>query len=78
MTEPLLRVSDLRVHYPGAGSLVRRSNPVRAVDGVTFSVARGKTLGLVGESGCGKSTTGYAVLQRAMPFSSSSARRRAK
>jgi oligopeptide transport system ATP-binding protein len=67
MTEALLRVRDLKVHYPGAGGMLRRSSPVRAVDGVSFDVARGKTLGLVGESGCGKSTTGFAVLQLIRP-----------
>jgi oligopeptide transport system ATP-binding protein len=58
---PLLQVEDLRVHFPGQGAAVK------AVDGVSFSVGRGRTLGLVGESGCGKSTTGYAVLQLIRP-----------
>jgi oligopeptide transport system ATP-binding protein len=57
----LLEVEDLRVHFTGQGATVK------AVDGLSFSVARGRTLGLVGESGCGKSTTGYAVLQLIRP-----------
>jgi oligopeptide transport system ATP-binding protein len=61
----LLRVEDLRVHFPlrGSGLLGRSPGVVKAVDGVSFSLAPGQTLGLVGESGCGKSTTGLAVLR---------------
>lgn len=60
---PLLQVSDLKVHFPLRGGLFGKpSGWIRAVDGVSFSIARGETLALVGESGCGKSTTGYAVL----------------
>src|SRR5204862_5919516 len=56
-------VTDLRVHYPIRRGIFRRpSGAVKAVDGVSFSVSRGETLALVGESGCGKTTTGYAVL----------------
>ncbi len=63
-TEPLLRVSDLRVHFPlQSGLLGRPAGAVKAVDGVGFHVHRGETLGLVGESGCGKSTTGLAMLR---------------
>ncbi len=67
----LLRVDDLRVHFPlPASGLLRRSvGAVKAVDGVSFTLAAGQTLGLVGESGCGKSTTGLAVL-RMQPVSS--------
>ena len=54
----LLSVQDLRVHYPLSGGQV-----VRAVDGVTFAVDAGETLGLVGESGCGKTTTARALLR---------------
>lgn len=54
---PLLAVNDLVKHYGGKGAVVR------AVDGVSFEVARGETLSLVGESGCGKSTVGRAVLR---------------
>ena len=62
--EPLLQVSDLRVHFPlQAGLLGRNAGTVKAVDGVAFHIDRGETLGLVGESGCGKSTTGLAMLR---------------
>jgi oligopeptide transport system ATP-binding protein len=68
MTKPpdtVLRVQDLKVHFPiTAGILARRQiGTVKAVDGVSLEVARGETLGLVGESGCGKSTTGLAILR---------------
>ena len=60
---PLLEVRDLKVHFPiRAGLLGRPTGWVRAVDGVSFAIRRGETLALVGESGCGKSTTGYAAL----------------
>jgi oligopeptide transport system ATP-binding protein len=57
----LLEVEDLRVHFASPGGTVK------AVDGLSFTVERGSTLGLVGESGCGKSTTGYAILQLIRP-----------
>jgi len=60
----LLQVSDLAVHFPvHRGLLMREVGRVRAVDGVNFDVKEGETLGLVGESGCGKSTTGRAILR---------------
>ena len=60
----LLEVDDLKVHFPvRRGVLQRRVGTVRAVDGVSLSLAAGKTLGLVGESGCGKSTTARAILR---------------
>ena len=62
MTTPLLEVQDLVVHYPGGG-LFRRGAPVCAVNGVSFTVARGETLALVGESGSGKSSLARAVLR---------------
>jgi peptide/nickel transport system ATP-binding protein len=59
----LLRIENLQVHFPiKAGILRRRVGWVRAVDGVSLSVRAGETVGLVGESGCGKTTTGRAVM----------------
>ncbi|WP_309082867.1 oligopeptide/dipeptide ABC transporter ATP-binding protein [Chelativorans sp.] len=64
MTEaPILEVEGLTVHFPiRKGVLQRQVGSVRAVDGVDFSLKRGETLSLVGESGCGKSTTGLALM----------------
>jgi peptide/nickel transport system ATP-binding protein len=65
---PLLRVEDLKVHFPvRKGLLLRTVGHVRAVDGIRFDVYRGQTLGLVGESGCGKTTTGRAILRLIEP-----------
>ncbi|MBV8837626.1 MAG: ATP-binding cassette domain-containing protein [Alphaproteobacteria bacterium] len=65
---PLLRVTDLKVHFsPRPGLLRRPGASVRAVDGISFSVDGAETFALVGESGCGKSTTGYAVLGMVRP-----------
>ena len=64
----LLRVEDLKMHFPiYRGVFQRQVGAVRAVDGVSFDVRRGETLGLVGESGCGKSTTGRTILQLYKP-----------
>jgi oligopeptide transport system ATP-binding protein len=66
--EALLKVEDLKMHFPiYRGVLQRQVGAVHAVDGVSFDVKRGETLGLVGESGCGKSTTGRAILQLYKP-----------
>ncbi|MBL9024073.1 MAG: dipeptide ABC transporter ATP-binding protein [Myxococcales bacterium] len=64
----LLEVRDLKVHFPvRRGVLQRQVATVRAVDGVSFDVEEGSTLGLVGESGCGKSTTARAILRLVEP-----------
>ena len=65
--QPLLQVQDLKVHFPiRAGWLGRVHGYVKAVDGVSFTIHKGETLGLVGESGSGKTTTGRSIL-RAIP-----------
>jgi len=67
---PLIRVQDLTKHfYIPTGFLGRKNIIVKAVDGVSFDIEAGETLGMVGESGCGKSTTGRAVLQLHKPTS---------
>jgi peptide/nickel transport system ATP-binding protein/oligopeptide transport system ATP-binding protein len=67
---PSLQVRDLVKHFPiHSGLLQRRTGWVRAVDGVSFAIRRGETLGLVGESGCGKSTVGRTVLRLVEPTS---------
>jgi peptide/nickel transport system ATP-binding protein len=64
MSPPLLQVNDLKKHFPvNRGLFGRKSEFVYAVDGVSFEIARGETLSLVGESGCGKSTVGRAILR---------------
>ena len=62
--DTLLHVEDLTVEFPVGGG-----NKVHAVSGISFDIERGETLGLVGESGCGKSTTGRAILQLPRPTS---------
>lgn len=63
-SEPMLEVRDLKVHFPIRGGLFARvKDYVRAVDGVSFRIYPGQTLGLVGESGCGKTTLGRALLR---------------
>jgi peptide/nickel transport system ATP-binding protein len=63
MNAPLLEVNDLKKHFPVGGRLFAARAFVYAVDGVSFTIARGETLALVGESGCGKSTVGRAILR---------------
>ncbi|WP_395005272.1 ABC transporter ATP-binding protein [Cypionkella sp.] len=63
-TKPLVEVSDLKMYFPiYSGVLRRHTGNVKAVDGVSFNILEGETLGLVGESGCGKSTVGRALLR---------------
>ncbi|NKE57934.1 dipeptide ABC transporter ATP-binding protein [Lentzea sp. PSKA42] len=73
MTAPLLEVTDLVKEFPvrGNGIIPRNIGTVQAVSGVSFTLHPGETLGLVGESGCGKSTTGRAILQLHKPTSGS-------
>jgi oligopeptide/dipeptide ABC transporter ATP-binding protein len=66
--EPLLAVSGLETHFPVRRGLMRRQvGSVRAVDGVSFAIAKRRTLGLVGESGCGKTTVGRSILRLVEP-----------
>jgi oligopeptide/dipeptide ABC transporter ATP-binding protein len=66
---PLLSVRDLVKYYHSAGLFGRKAPPVRAVDGVSFDVAPGETLALVGESGCGKSSVGRTIIRLQEPTS---------
>ncbi len=67
-TQPLLAVKNLEVHFPvRKGILARVVDHIRAVDDISFNVYPGQTLGLVGESGCGKTTTGRAILRLIEP-----------
>jgi ABC-type oligopeptide transport system ATPase subunit len=68
LERPLLEVVDLKMHFPvRRGLLQRRVGTVKAVDGVSFHLRKGETLGLVGESGCGKTTVGRAILRLLEP-----------
>ena len=65
---PILKTEDLRMHFPVKGGVFRRAlASCKAVDGVSLSIEHGETLGLVGESGCGKSTTGRSILRLTEP-----------
>ena len=68
--EVLVRVQDLVMHFPIYRGVIRRQvGAVRAVDGVSLEIRKGETLGLVGESGCGKTTVGRTILQLYKPTS---------
>ena len=68
MSQPLLEVHGLVMHFPvGGGMFSKPAGVVRAIDGVSFNIRKGETLGLVGESGCGKTTTGRCILQLERP-----------
>ncbi|MBK0328884.1 ATP-binding cassette domain-containing protein [Rhodobacteraceae bacterium F11138] len=70
MSEPLFEIRDLKLHFPIYGGLLRHQiGSVKAVDGVSFDIFKGETLGLVGESGCGKSSCGRGLLRLSEPSS---------
>jgi oligopeptide transport system ATP-binding protein len=67
-TQPLVKVENLKMHFPIKGGILGKTvGEVKAVDGISFFIKKGETLGLVGESGCGKSTTGRMVLRLLEP-----------
>src|ERR1700747_3459765 len=68
-SKPLLQVRGLQMHFPVTEGIItsRKVGEVKAVDGIDFTVRRGETLGLVGESGCGKTTTGRCILRLERP-----------
>ncbi|WNB91596.1 dipeptide ABC transporter ATP-binding protein [Bacillus sp. NEB1478] len=67
-TQPLVKVENLKMHFPiKGGVLSKQIGEVKAVDGISFFINKGETLGLVGESGCGKSTTGRMLLRLLEP-----------
>ncbi len=72
-SDTILRIKDLKMYFPITRGIVfqRHVGDVKAVDSVTFDIKRGETLGLVGEIGCGKSTTGRAILQLYRPTAGS-------
>ncbi len=67
--QPLLDVRNLKMHFPITRGIIfqRQVGAIKAVDGIDFTMFKGETLGLVGESGCGKSTTGRAILATLSP-----------
>ncbi|MBY6038390.1 dipeptide ABC transporter ATP-binding protein [Fictibacillus nanhaiensis] len=67
-TQPLVKVENLKMHFPIKGGVLGKTvGEVKAVDGISFFIKKGETLGLVGESGCGKSTTGRMLLRLLEP-----------
>ena len=67
--DAMLEVQDLKMHFPIRGGIFRRvGNYVKAVDGVNLFIRPGETLGLVGESGCGKTTTGRCIIRAYKPL----------
>ena len=68
-TDTLLEVKNLKMHFPVTAGIVfqREVASIKAVDDISFDVLRGETFGLVGESGCGKTTTGRCILQLNTP-----------
>ncbi|MBH0171413.1 MAG: ABC transporter ATP-binding protein [Bacillota bacterium] len=67
-TQPLVKVENLKMHFPIKGGILSKTvGEVKAVDGISFHIKKGETLGLVGESGCGKSTTGRMLLRLLEP-----------
>src|SRR5712691_11036643 len=70
--KPILEVHNLKTYYPITSGLLRRvTGHVKAVDDVTFSIPEGKTLGLVGESGCGKTTVAHSIMRGITPSAGS-------
>ena len=64
---PLLEVRDLKKYFPLKRELFREHKEVRAVDGISFTLGHGETIGIVGESGCGKSTAAKAIMRLIEP-----------
>ena len=63
MADPILELKDLKVYFQVGGGFLQKKDTVKAVDGISLSIYPGETFGLVGESGCGKSTTGRAIVK---------------
>ena len=69
MAEPILELKDLKVYFYVNGGFLKKKDEVKAVDGISLKIYPGETFGLVGESGCGKSTTGRAIVKINQPTS---------